>query len=109
MKRELKYRKSIENLVDAMEHYLPGDREEVRRRTAELIDRVIDEKALVYLKKRFMLQGFKSIEPIVAEMKVLGEVWKEEAVEKAMASKAKTGAKKTSAKKKTESTEPQEG
>ena len=86
---ELKHRKMIEGLVDAMGNYLPGDREEVRRRTAMLIDRVIDEKALVYLKKKFLLQGYKSIQPIVNEMKSVGEVWKEEAAEKAMLSKAK--------------------
>lgn len=95
MNRDLKYRKTIESLISAMENYLPGDREAVRKRTAELIDRVIDEKALVYLKKKFLLQGYKSIQPIVEEMKVIGEVWKEEAVEKAMTKKGKPSVKKT--------------
>lgn len=101
---ELKYRKTIESLVDAMMNYLPGDREAVRKRTAELIDRVIDEKALVYLKKKFLLQGFKSIEPIVQEMKLIGDIWEREAVESAMRSKAKP-AKKGVDVKKTEDTE----
>ena len=105
----MKYRKSLESLLDAMTNYLPGDREEIRARTHRLLEEVIDEKALVYLKRKFQLQGYKTLGVMMEELEELPGVWKKEesdrGVEKVVASvDAKvnrlkdSGAKKTTSK-----------
>ena len=72
-RRELHNRKNVENLIAALTNYLPGDREQLRSRTSRLLEQIMDEKALTYLRKKFQLQAYKTLQPIIDDLEMIGE------------------------------------
>lgn len=86
-------RKAAEALIDVLGNYVLGDRDKRRVLAVKLLGRIIEDKALEYLHRRYKLSGYQQVETILETLEGLGETWKLEAVEQAVKAKAKPKAK----------------
>lgn len=80
-------RASAENLVDAMSHLIPGDRQNVREVTYELLLRILKDKAYERLSQKYRLKSHMQIDGLLHDIVALEDAWKEEGVRKAAADK----------------------
>ena len=88
---------SAENLVESMKHFLEGDMPTRAKKTAELLEKVLEEKALEQLRRKFALQG---IERIVKMRDEVLELPEKKATEGVREMTKKAAAKRASGKKK---------
>ena len=75
-------RKSVEELIKRLEHYLPGNRESRRVKAIGLLNQLLEEKALVMMRRIYKLQAYRHLEVLISDLEELGEVWSEEKIDK---------------------------
>lgn len=80
--KRLRNRKLCEGLIDALQNKLPGSRQQVAERAIRLINQVIDEKALEYLRNKFKTKSYQTLQPVADDLAVLVGEWRGESMEK---------------------------
>jgi len=64
---------NAKNLVDALGNYIKGDEVERSKVGVRLLRRVMEEKALEMIKRKYALQGYTHIEALCNELAEYGE------------------------------------